>query len=206
MDELEVLEVEVKSCPRCRLSETRKRAVPGEGPRQARIMFVGEAPGFWENEEGRPFIGQAGKLLVELLAGIGLRRQDVYITNVVKCRPPNNRDPLPDELLACHEYLERQIALLQPRLIVTLGRFSMAKFFPSGRGMRDMHGKTTRYGRSTCLAMYHPAAALRQAALKQVLQEDFARIPELLIEAEAPFALQEPSAVPELPPEQLSLF
>jgi len=135
MDELQVLEGEVRSCPRCRLSETRKRAVPGEGERRAAVMFIGEAPGFWENEEGRPFVGPAGKLLEELLAGIRLRRDEVYITNVLKCRPPNNRDPLPDELAACHDYLERQIALLRPRLIVTLGRFSMAKFFPPGKGM-----------------------------------------------------------------------
>src|ERR671929_1806924 len=109
MDELKVLDAEIRSCPRCRLSQTRKRAVPGEGPPRARIMLVGEGPGYWENEQGRPFVGQAGQLLEELLASIGLRRQDVFITNVVKCRPPNNRDPLPDELAACHEYLERQI-------------------------------------------------------------------------------------------------
>ena len=115
MDELQVLETEVRSCTRCRLSETRKRAVPGEGDRQAKIMFVGEGPGFWENEQGRPFVGQAGKLLEDLLAGIGMRREQVYITNVIKCRPPNNRDPLPDELAACHGYLERQIALFEPK-------------------------------------------------------------------------------------------
>src|SRR6476659_7936991 len=125
MDELKVLEAEVMSCQLCRLSETRKLAVPGEGDPHASIMFVGEGPGFWENEQGRPFVGQAGKLLEELLAGIGLRREDVYITNVVKCRPPNNRDPLPDELAACHGYLERQIRLLEPKVIVTFGRFSM---------------------------------------------------------------------------------
>lgn len=206
MDELQVLEAEVRSCPRCRLSEARKRAVPGEGDRHAAIMFIGEAPGFWENEEGRPFVGPAGKLLEELLAGIGLGREDVYITNVLKCRPPNNRDPLLDELTACHGYLERQIALIRPRLIVTLGRFSMAKFFPPGKGMRDLHGKTVRYGRTTCLAMYHPAAALRQASLKQVLEDDFRKIPGLLERAEADFEGEDGPAVPVQPPEQLSLF
>jgi DNA polymerase len=206
MDELNVLEAEVRSCPLCRLCQTRKLAVPGEGDRRARIMFIGEAPGFWENEQGRPFVGQAGHLLEELLAGIGLRREDAYITNVVKCRPPNNRDPLPDELAACHPYLERQIALIQPRLIATLGRFSMAKFFPPGKGMRDLHGKTTRYGRITCLALYHPAAALRQGALKQVLQEDFQKIPGLLARAEAELEQSDAPVVPPPPPEQLSLF
>jgi uracil-DNA glycosylase family 4 len=206
MDDLEVLEAEVRSCPRCRLREARKRAVPGEGARHAAIMFVGEAPGFWEDEQGRPFVGQAGKLLEELLAGIGLTRDDVYITNVLKCRPPNNRDPLPDELAACHEYLERQIAYIQPKLIVTLGRYSMAKFFPAGRSMRDLHGRTVRYGRSTCLALYHPAAALRTPDLKRVLEEDFSRIPRLLEEAQAEFQAQDTVAVPSSPPEQLSLF
>jgi DNA polymerase len=168
-------------------------------------MFVGEGPGFWENEQGRPFVGQAGKLLEELLAGIGLRREQVYITNVVKCRPPNNRDPLPDELAACHEYLERQIDLLQPKVIVTLGRFSMAKFFGPGRGMRDLHGKTARRGQAICLAVYHPAAALRQANLKQVLVEDFAKIPALVEQARQ-LEPVEPLPAPQPPPEQLSLF
>jgi DNA polymerase len=206
MDDLQVLEAEVRSCTRCRLSEGRKRAVPGEGDRQAKIMFVGEGPGFWENEQGRPFVGQAGKLLEELLTDIGLRREQVYITNVVKCRPPNNRDPLPDELTACHGYLERQIALFEPRLIVTLGRFSMAKFFPPGKGVRDLHGTTVRYGRSTCLAMYHPAAALRQPAWKQALVDDFRKIPALLEQAEGAFEASEAPVEPTRPSEQLPLF
>jgi len=169
-------------------------------------MFIGEAPGYWENEEGRPFVGPAGKLLDELLALIGLQREDVYITNVLKCRPPSNRDPLPDELAACHEYLERQIVLVEPRLIVTLGRYSMAKFFPPGRGMRDLHGTTVRYGRITCLAMYHPAAALRQASLKAVFEDDFKKIPALLESATADFEAADPAVVPSEPPEQISLF
>ena len=204
MDALEVLEAEVRSCPRCRLAETRKCAVPGEGSRQAKVMFVGEAPGFWENEQGRPFVGQAGKLLDELLRGIGLKREDVYITNVLKCRPPNNRDPLPDELAACHEYLERQIAYFRPRVIVTLGRFSMGKFFPP-KSMRDLHGKTVRYGSTICLAVYHPAAALRQGSLLAVLKEDFAKIPALLEQAEREY-VEQPPVEPPTSHEQLSLF
>ena len=206
MDELDVLSAEVKVCQRCRLAATRKRAVPGEGARRAAVMLVGEAPGYWENEEVRPFVGQAGRLLEQLLADVGLRREEVFITNVLKCRPPNNRDPLPDEMAACNDYLDRQIALIQPRLIVTLGRFSMAKFFGPGRGMRELHGKTTRYGGATCLAVYHPAAALRQAALRTVLEEDFRQIPGLLAAAEAAAEVVEPSAPPAPPPEQLSLF
>ena len=206
MDDLTVLEGQVRACSRCRLSKTRKRAVPGEGPRLPKIMFIGEGPGFWEDEQGRPFVGQAGRLLEEMLASIELRREDVFITNVIKCRPPANRDPLPDELEACHGYLERQIALLLPRLIVTLGRFSMAKFFPRGKGMRDLHGTTTTYRQITCLAVYHPAAALRQVALKGVLQQDFARIPALLAQAESRSDPTEPLLAPAPPPEQLSLF
>jgi DNA polymerase len=169
-------------------------------------MLVGEAPGYWENEEGRPFVGQAGRLLEQLLADIGLRREDVFITNVLKCRPPNNRDPLPDEMAACNDYLDRQIALIQPRLIVTLGRFSMAKFFGPGRGMRELHGKTVRYGQAVCLAVYHPAAALRQAALRAVLEEDFGKIPGLLAATESAAEAAEESVPPAPPPEQLSLF
>jgi uracil-DNA glycosylase len=209
VDELEVIAAEVRGCPRCRLSQTRKRAVPGEGPPRARLMFIGEGPGYWENEEGRPFVGQAGKLLEDLLAVINLTREDVFITNVVKCRPPNNRDPLPDEMAACHEYLERQIRAIQPRVIVTLGRFSMGKFFPPGQGISRLHGTTVTYGRTTVLAVYHPAAALRQAALKQVLVEDFKKIPALLRQAEAAWA-EGPDAPPPAsaaePPEQLALF
>ena len=206
MEELEVVAAEVRSCPRCRLSQTRKRAVPGEGPSNAKLMFVGEGPGYWEDQEGRPFVGNAGKLLEELLAVISLTRADVYITNVVKCRPPNNRDPMPDELAACHEYLVRQIAAIEPRLIVTLGRFSAAKFFPPGRSMRMMHGTTVKFGRTTCMAVYHPAAALRDASLKPLLIEDFRKIPDLIATAEAEFEVSEQPPVPETAPEQLSLF
>jgi DNA polymerase len=208
MDQLQQLDAEVRSCTRCGLCRTRTRAVPGEGPRWPLIMMVGEGPGYWEDQQGRPFVGKAGRLLEQLIGGIGLRREDVYITNVVKCRPPNNRDPLPEEIAACREYLERQIGLLRPLLIVTLGRFSMAQFFPAGRGISALHGTTTLYGDTLCLACYHPAAALRNGALVKTLQEDFARIPALLAEAErrrdAPDAA--PPAAPTPSPEQLTLF
>lgn len=180
MNHLETLSAAVRGCTLCRLSQTRKQAVPGEGPPDAEIMFIGEAPGYWEDEKGRPFVGPAGQFLEELLASIGMRRDQVFITNVLKCRPPGNRDPLPDEIAACSDYLERQIALISPRLIVTLGRYSMARFFPPTKSVRDLHGQIVNYKGIPCLAMYHPAAALRQASLKPVLMEDFKKIPKLL--------------------------
>src|SRR3712207_2443033 len=136
---------EVNRCTACELHKGRTRAVPGEGPANADIMFIGEAPGRNEDQQGRPFVGQAGKLLEELLAEIGLTRDDVWIGNVVKCRPPQNRDPRPEEIAACSVYLERQIALLQPKLIATLGRYSMEKFFPGARITR-VHGQAKRAG------------------------------------------------------------
>jgi DNA polymerase len=147
-------------------------------------MFIGEAPGFHEDQQGRPFVGAAGQLLTEMLSGIGLRREDVFITNVVRCRPPGNRDPLPDELSACDTYTQRQIAVLDPKLIVTLGRYSMARFVGSGP-MRDLHGRTREWNGITCLAMYHPAAILRTptAEMRRIYAEDFRKIPTLLDEA-----------------------
>src|SRR5689334_9344767 len=138
--DLEVIRSEVVVCTRCRLSQTRTRAVPGEGSPQARVLFVGEGPGGRENESGRPFVGPAGQLLADLLRGIGWERSDVFITNVVKCWPPGNRDPLPDEKAACNGYLDRQIFALQPRIIVTLGRHSMERFFGPGQGISRIHG------------------------------------------------------------------
>jgi DNA polymerase len=171
-------------------------------------MFIGEAPGYHEDQQGRPFVGAAGHLLEESLRTIGLSRQDVYITNILKCRPPNNRDPEPAERAACAEYLDRQIALLQPRVICTLGRFGMAKFFPPG-SMRALHGRTARHGASTCYALYHPAAILRDPRLRDVWAEDFRRIPEIVAQAEA--EATRATAVAAMPPpppepEQLSLF
>ena len=130
---LAVVAQEVRACTQCKLHLSRKNAVPGEGPAEAEILFVGEGPGFHENEQGRPFVGAAGKFLEELLATIGMRREQVFICNVVKCRPPGNRDPLPEEIEACAAYLERQLQAVSPRLVVTLGRFSMGRYFPGAK-------------------------------------------------------------------------
>lgn len=199
---------EVAVCQKCALHRSRKKAVPGEGPAHAEIMFIGEGPGFYENEQGRPFVGAAGNLLNELLAKAGLKREEVWIGNVVKCRPPGNRDPLPEELAACNEYLERQIAALNPKIIITLGRYSMNKFLP-GAKISAVHGQMRRVGARFVIAMYHPAAALHQPANLPVLAQDFALLPKLLEQARA--ALKTVAAVPaEEPPEeqpkQLSLF
>ena len=175
---------EVSACTKCALHSTRKLAVPGEGPENAEIMLIGEGPGFNENEQGRPFVGAAGNFLNELLAQAGLKRSDVWIGNVVKCRPPGNRDPLPDELAACNEYLERQIAAIQPKIIITLGRFSMGKYMP-GVKITQVHGQMKRVGDRFVIAMFHPAAALHQAALKPAILSDFARLPQLLESARA---------------------
>jgi uracil-DNA glycosylase len=147
-------------------------------------MFIGEGPGFHEDQQGRPFVGAAGQLLVEMLQLIGLRREEVFITNVVRCRPPGNRDPLPDELAQCDTYTQRQIALLDPKLIVTLGRYSMARFVGTG-SMRDLHGRTGEWNGITCLAMYHPAAILRTPTIemRRIYADDFRKIPLLLAEA-----------------------
>lgn len=170
---------QVANCQACTLFHSRKRSVPGEGPFDAEIMMIGEGPGFYENEQGRPFVGQAGKLLEELLASFGYRREQVFITNVVKCRPPGNRDPQPDELAACGGYLDRQISTLQPMIIVTLGRFSMAKFLPNVR-ISDVHGQARWVGTQLVVPMYHPAAALHQPKLRPDLEADFSRLPEYL--------------------------
>ena len=149
-------------------------------------MFIGEGPGFNEDQQGRPFVGAAGQLLTEMLGVIGLRREEVFITNVVRCRPPGNRDPLPDELAACDVYTQRQIAVLDPKLIVTLGRYSMARFVGQG-SMRDLHGRTREWNGVTCLAMYHPAFILRTPTLemRRMYEDDFRKIPPLLNAARA---------------------
>ena len=186
----------------CKLHLSRKKAVPGEGPAHADIMFIGEGPGFHENEQGRPFVGAAGRFLEELLASMGLTRDQVFICNVVKCRPPGNRDPLPEEVEACSGYLDRQGAAVNPQVIVTLGRFSMARFFPNAR-ISNLHGQGRIVNGRMVVAMYHPAAALHQPSLRQQVQADFARLPEWLARAERP-AAPEPDSTPG--PEQLSLF
>ena len=196
---------EVSVCEKCSLHHSRKHAVPGEGPANAAIMFIGEGPGFHENEQGRPFVGAAGKFLEELLASIGMRRAEVFITNVVKCRPPGNRDPLPDELDACSDYLERQIQAINPQVIVTLGRYSMARFLPNAR-ISSVHGQAMQARGRLVVPMYHPAAALHQASLRPIIERDFARLPELIAKAiEAPAARGTP--VENKPdPKQLSFF
>jgi uracil-DNA glycosylase family 4 len=172
----------IETCEDCGLARTRTKAVPGEGPDDAEIMFIGEGPGYYEDRSGRPFVGQAGKLLERLLASIGMRREQVYITNVVKCRPPENRDPLREEIEACDKYLTRQIELIDPLLIVTLGRYSMAKFLP-GESISRIHGQPRVIGRRTILPFFHPAAALHQQRFMQQVEQDFKKIPEVLTQA-----------------------
>jgi len=201
---------EVSVCTKCDLHKSRKKAVPGEGPVHAEIMFIGEGPGFHENEQGRPFVGASGKFLDELLAQAGVTRPDVWITNVVKCRPPNNRDPLPDEIETCtSNYLDHQIEIVSPSIIVTLGRFSMGKFF-KGAKISQIHGQMQKVGDRFVIAMFHPAAALHQAALKPAIMADFAKLPELLKEARAALGKSAPKEKKqekkEDDPKQMNLF
>jgi uracil-DNA glycosylase family 4 len=181
-ESLKIIAHEVRNCLKCDLSATRTVAVPGSGSATAEIMFVGEGPGWHEDQQGLPFVGNAGKYLDFLLSRAGLERSDVFITNVVKCRPPGNRDPLPDEIAACSEYLDRQLATIDPLLVVTLGRFSMARWFPGAKISR-IHGQEKQFDRLTVVPMYHPAAALRASAVKLELEADFARLPEIVEQA-----------------------
>jgi DNA polymerase len=201
-EELEAVAAEVAVCEDCKLHLSRKNAVPGEGPGDADLMFIGEGPGFHENEQGRPFVGAAGRFLEELLEGIGMNREQVFIGNVVKCRPPGNRDPEQQEIEACSKYLERQIEAINPKVIITLGRFSMARYFPNARISR-IHGKPAEIDGRLIVPMYHPAAALHQPSLRETVQEDFAKLPAL-IEGKAP--VQEIEEQGPSDPEQLSLF
>jgi uracil-DNA glycosylase family 4 len=204
-DSLEKVSAEVKVCTKCALSRSRTNAVPGEGPANARIMFIGEGPGFHEDHQGRPFVGASGQYLEQLLSTINLRREQVYIANVVKCRPPGNRDPLPDEIVACREYLDRQLALIKPSVVVTLGRFSMERFFP-GQTISRIHGKAKRVGDVFYLPLYHPAAALRRPDWRQEMEQDFRRIPELLAELDKSKVSHEEDADDNDQFQQLSLF
>jgi uracil-DNA glycosylase len=176
------LEAQVRVCQLCRLAKTRTKAVPGEGDVHAEVMFIGEGPGYHEDRQGRPFVGAAGQFLNELLHLASLDRQSVYITNVVKCRPPNNRDPEPDEKSACAPYLERQMALINPLVIVTLGRHSMARFFP-GELISRIHGTARLVDGRLCVAMYHPAAGLHQASLADIIRADFRKLPVFVEQA-----------------------
>ncbi len=191
---------EIAKCERCVLSQSRTNTVPGEGPESADLVFIGEGPGFHEDQQGRPFVGQAGQLLDQLLESIGLRREEVYICNMVKCRPPRNRDPLPEEVEACRPYLDRQLELISPKMIVTLGRISMERYFP-GAKISHIHGQPRKMGGIICYPMYHPAAALHQRRWLQVIEEDMSKIPHILAQADE-------IAETELPQdaEQLSLF
>ncbi|MEI6289436.1 MAG: uracil-DNA glycosylase [Chloroflexota bacterium] len=183
-DNLAVIAGEVANCTQCILHTTRTMSVPGEGPANSEIMLIGEGPGANEDKQGKPFIGTAGKFLVELLGQAGLQRSDVFICNVVKCRPPLNRDPFPEELSACGQFLNRQIEVINPRIIITLGRFSMAKYLPSVK-ITQVHGQMRRITAENqpdrfVIAMFHPAAALHQPPLKSTILADFARLPQLL--------------------------
>src|SRR5690348_17910582 len=212
--ELERLSAEWGSCTRCPLSEGRTQVVVGSGDLDADLMFVGEAPGFHEDKQGVPFVGQAGKLLEGLLNGVGLRREDVYIANVLKCRPPGNRDPQPDEIEACEPHLFRQIELIEPTVIATLGNFATKLLSGRPLGITRVHGQEqalTIAGRSVVLyPIYHPAAALYTPAMLKVLEADFSRLPELMGRGAqpAPVAVTEPEPEPAVatPAEQLGLF
>lgn len=205
-DVLAQIAQEVSGCTRCVLHYSRKKAVPGDGPAAASIMFIGEGPGFHENEQGLPFVGAAGKFLDELLSKIGMKRSEVFITNVVKCRPPSNRDPLPEELEACGDYLERQIQAINPKVIVTLGRYSMARFLPNAR-ISEVHGQAARVRGRLIVPMYHPAAALHQGSLKPVIERDFATLPALISRAgETQEVVEEKPAEDKSQPTQLSFF
>jgi len=200
VSELERLAAEVRECTKCPLHRGRTHAVPGEGPADADIMFIGEGPGFHEDQQGRPFVGAAGQFLEELLNTIGLTREQVYITNVIKCRPPGNRDPLPREVNACEPYLDRQIELIQPTVVVTLGRFSMARAFPNAR-ISHIHGDPRKIGGIVYYPMYHPAAALHRPSLRGTVEEDMRKIPDVLERAQ-----DIPESEPPPQAEQLQLF
>ena len=189
---------EIALCQQCEIAKYRTKVVPGEGGEDADILFIGEAPGWHEDQQGRPFVGPAGLYLDELLASINLKREQVYIANVIKCRPQGNRDPLPIEIRNCRKWLERQIELIRPQMIVTLGRYSMAMFFP-GKSISKIHGTAQKRDNVIYYAMYHPAAALHQQSLRRAIEEDMLKIPSLLDEAKI---LTESKQQPQ----QLSMF
>lgn len=190
------------TCQECGLAQGRTLVVPGEGPHDAEIMFVGEAPGFQEDRQGRPFVGPAGQLLEQLLAVIGLKRNQVYICNVIKCRPTDNRDPLPAEIASCKHWLDDQLRIVQPKIIVTLGRFSMSRWFP-GQSISRIHGRHIQQEGRIIFPMYHPAAALHQQNLRGALEDDIKKLPALLEEARK---LSAPPQIESDPAQQLSLF
>jgi len=201
---LEIIAQEVRTCTDCELCRSRTNAVPGAGNPHAQVMLIGEGPGFHEDKQGLPFVGQSGKLLTDLLSEAGLQREDVFITNVVKCRPPGNRDPFPDEIAACSQYLNRQIEAIDPDVIVTLGRFSMSRWF-AGQRISQIHGKPKKVGERLIVPMFHPAAALHQRAILPEIQADFRNLPVHLAIVEEERAKRE-QGEPEPEPTQASLF
>jgi uracil-DNA glycosylase family 4 len=198
MSSLSELYQQIASCQQCEIAKFRTKVVPGEGAEDADIMFIGEAPGWHEDQQGRPFVGPAGQFLDKLLESINLNRRQVYIANVIKCRPTGNRDPLPTEIRNCRQWLDRQIEIISPRMIVTLGRYSMAMYFP-GKSISKIHGTAQKQDNVIYYAMYHPAAALHQQSLKQAIEADMLKIPALLAETES---VQETAPQPQ----QLSMF
>jgi len=179
VESLETIAAEIRVCTACGLCESRMQAVPGSGPADARLVFVGEAPGAQEDAQGVPFVGRAGKLLDRLLADVGLDRAQVYIANGIKCRPPDNRPPRKGEIAACRPFLDRQLAVIQPRLVVTLGRFSLSQFCPGVR-ISDVHGRLQRVDGLAVYPVFHPAAAFRRVAWREALATDLARVPDIL--------------------------
>ena len=182
MSALSELYEEIALCRQCEIAKYRTKVVPGEGAQDADILFIGEAPGWHEDQQGRPFVGPAGLYLDELLASIDLKREQVYIANVIKCRPPSNRDPLPTEIENCNPWLEEQIEIIHPKMVVALGRYSLAKFFPS-KSISKIHGTAQKHDGIIYYAMYHPAAALHQQSLRRTIEEDMLKIPVILAEA-----------------------
>lgn len=206
MSVLSEIAAEVRICTLCELSQSRTNAVPGTGPDNAELFFIGEGPGWHEDQQGFPFVGASGRFLTELIQRAGFQREEVFITNVVKCRPPGNRDPLPDEIAACSGYLERQIEAVDPLVIVTLGRFSMSRYFPNERISR-IHGHPKKFGNRTVVPMYHPAAALHQGSLRGAIEEDFDQLGKFVARARAERDTQNEPALDAAPShEQMKLF
>ena len=203
---LQELHTEVRACPLCVLSRTRTLAVPGDGNPAARIMIVGEAPGKNEDEKGLPFVGAAGQLLNQLLDSVGLRREDAYITNIIKCRPPGNRDPLPEEVKACSGYLDRQVEIIRPAVILLLGRHAVQRLLPGLDGISRVHGTLVERGDRAYVPLYHPAAALYNGFLVDTLKADFIKVKGYIDVIEARRAATAPADLPGDPEEQLSLF
>jgi DNA polymerase len=205
-DALEVLHQEVRVCQLCALGRTRTRAVPGAGDPQAKVMIVGEAPGQNEDQQGLPFVGAAGQLLNRLLSTIGISRDEVYITNILKCRPPGNLDPLPDEVATCSPYLDRQVELIRPAVILLLGRHAVQRLLPGSDGISRIHGRLVERGGQAYVPLYHPAAALYNSFLVDTLEADFLKVKAYIEQGEARRAAAATPAAQTDPQEQLSLF